>query len=142
MPENFAERTGSGFNFFNFHRDLCSKFVGALKVRLNLASTTCFTNGHLLITGPSFGGKSTLMQLISQMLFVEMRVFSSRIDCNEWKGKSPEAISSLLEWRLKMLKTRAPSILLLDNLDFLNVHLEDEDRRRFISKVYLSEFSM
>lgn len=55
-------------------------------------------------------------------------------------GKSPDIIANLLNTRLRVLKIRQPSVLLLDNLDFLNAQVEDEDRRRFISKVYLSMF--
>lgn len=153
IPENFAQT--SEISAFNFQHELCKSFVNSLKTRLQLS--TELPMGHLLVSGPNFGGKSTLMQLIANSLFDEMRIFASRIDCNEFKGthfntrfatrfkqslsgKSPDTVGNLLDVRLKILKIRTPALLLLDNLDFLNSQVEDEDRRRFISKVYTSVF--
>ncbi|KAI6191380.1 Peroxin-1 [Aphelenchoides bicaudatus] len=134
IPDNFAQTQSNEILVFDFQKAVCNNFIDSLKTRLKLA--TDLSMGHLLITGASFGGKSTLMQLIANLLFDELRIFATRIDCNEFKGKSPDSIKNLLDARLKLLKTRTPSLLLLDNLDFLNSQVEDEDRRRFISKTY------
>jgi hypothetical protein len=153
IPENFAQNSTSEIFAFNFQKVLCENFVNSLKTRLQLTAANKLPMGHLLVSGSNFGGKSTLMQLIANLLFDEMRIFASRIDCNEFKGtlfrsfnsneflgKSPDSIGTLLDARLKVLRIRTPALLLLDNFDFLNSQVEDEDRRRFISKVYTSKF--
>lgn len=56
-------------------------------------------------------------------------------------GKSAETIGAFLEARLKFLAARRPALLLLDDLDFLNCAVEDEERVKFVAKVYSSEFS-
>jgi ABC-type thiamine transport system ATPase subunit len=59
--------------------------VDSLLIRLRLKSDN-ISMGHLLITGASFAGKSTLMELVSRFLFDQIRVFSTYVDCNEFKG--------------------------------------------------------
>ncbi|CAD5229524.1 unnamed protein product [Bursaphelenchus okinawaensis] len=68
--------------------------------------------------------------------------FSLKIDCNEFKGKSPDNVSLFLEQKLRLLEARWPSVLFLDQFDFLNNSLEDEERSKFIAKVYLKISSL
>lgn len=84
MPEAHAMHSNE-LSSFEFQQELCSKFIDSLCIRLKLTSNR-LPFGHLLITGPSFSGKTMLMQLIAKRLFDEMRVFSLHIDCNEFKG--------------------------------------------------------
>lgn len=52
-------------------------------------------------------------------------------------GKT-DSIEKVLNEKILMLKARKPAVLLLDNLDFLNVHLDDEERKKFVDKIYRS----
>lgn len=80
--ENYAQHPKNLSNF-DFQLGLRTKFVNSLRTRIKLQSLPM---GHLLVTGPNFSGKSTLMQLIAGLLFDEMRIFAIKIDCNEFKG--------------------------------------------------------
>lgn len=52
-------------------------------------------------------------------------------------GKA-DTIEKMLNEKIQMLKMRKPSVLLLDNLNFLNVHFDDEERKKFVDKIYRS----
>ncbi|KAI6205720.1 Peroxin-1 [Aphelenchoides besseyi] len=134
-PENFALTFSEIFDF-SFQRSSLLKFTQKLKTRLELDVHEEASLGHLLVVGNEGAGKTTALHLISWFLYEKIRVFVLKIDCNEFKGKSPETIAANLEARTTILQARRPSLLLFDNFDFLNSHVEDEDRRRFVSKVY------
>ncbi|KAI6210520.1 Peroxin-1 [Aphelenchoides besseyi] len=134
-PENFALISSEAFDF-SFQRNSLLKFTQKLETRLQLDAHEDELLGHLLVVGNEGAGKTTVLHLISWILYKKMRVFALKIDCNEFKGRSPETIAGNLETRLTILQARRPALLFFDNFDFLNSHVEDEDRRRFVSKVY------
>lgn len=39
---------------------------------------------------------------------------------------------------MDILESRQPSILFLDNLNFLNTNIEDEERKKFVDKIFKS----
>uniref|UniRef100_A0A914PXS7 ATPase AAA-type core domain-containing protein n=1 Tax=Panagrolaimus davidi TaxID=227884 RepID=A0A914PXS7_9BILA len=91
---------------------------------------------NLLLISENGSGRTNFIKFLAQNLFSNECFFSSKIDCFEWKGKSLETIEKQLDEIIEICETRMPSILFLDNLNFLNINMEDEDRKKFIDKVY------
>ena len=56
-------------------------------------------------------------------------------------GRSLETIEKQLDESIEILESRSPAIVFLDNFGFLNITVDDEDRKRFIDKVFTSKHS-
>ncbi|PAV80665.1 hypothetical protein WR25_03300 isoform E [Diploscapter pachys] len=94
--------------------------------------------GHFLLLGISGSGKSMLLQKSAEKLTNSRSLFyASYYNCsNWWKGKNAETIEKVLSEELKRLVSRKPSVLFLDDIDFLNNIAEEEHRQVAIEKVF------
>ncbi|CAD5234279.1 unnamed protein product [Bursaphelenchus xylophilus] len=135
---NFGEKP-SKLQSFQFQ----STFSAEILVYLSTICQQHECNGfNTLICGEEFSGKTTILEILSASLYQKLKVFSLKVDCNEFKGKSPDNIALFLDQKLRYLQNRWPSVLFLDEFDFLNKEFEDEERSKFISKVYLKISSL
>uniref|UniRef100_A0A7E4VS65 Peroxisomal ATPase PEX1 n=1 Tax=Panagrellus redivivus TaxID=6233 RepID=A0A7E4VS65_PANRE len=139
-PSENVESAVSFTNFgtLNFSKSALRNQVDQIVAVYNEITTSSESKleYRALITGHHGSGRSTLLKLIANHSFLENCVFSVYINCNGWKSKSVETVQKQLSDALKFVQKRKPSILFLDNIDFLNVNLDDEDRSKFVAKVY------
>ncbi|KAH7714103.1 peroxisome biogenesis factor 1 [Aphelenchoides avenae] len=90
---------------------------------------------HIMLTGAESSGKTTVLHLVADRLHAgPLTVYPHVIDCSEWKGKPLSLIASQLRAATESAELRRPSVILLDNIDFLNHNVDDPERRRFIQK--------
>uniref|UniRef100_A0AC35FHZ4 Peroxisomal ATPase PEX1 n=1 Tax=Panagrolaimus sp. PS1159 TaxID=55785 RepID=A0AC35FHZ4_9BILA len=128
--ENFGSIKSKN-TIFNFQKPSINNLADKL-AKLSKANE----NMNLLLFGENGSGRTNFIKFLAQNLFSNECFFSSKIDCFEWKGKSLETIEKQFDEIIEICETRMPSILFLDNLNFLNINMEDEDRKKFIDKVY------
>ncbi|KAK6034025.1 hypothetical protein COOONC_28472 [Cooperia oncophora] len=83
---------------------------------------------HALLLGPAGSGKTSVAALLAQDLANDCCCLSVRVDCSSWKGKSTEIIERCLLTEIKLLSKRVPSLLVLDDFDFLSHSSEEELR--------------
>ncbi|KAK5970623.1 hypothetical protein GCK32_000414 [Trichostrongylus colubriformis] len=91
--------------------------------------------GHALLLGLCGSGKSSVAALVAQKLAKAYCCLSVRIDCSSWKGKTAEIMYKCLVSEIKSLSKRAPSLLILDNIEFLNQIGEEEGRQLGFERV-------
>ncbi|CAG9540984.1 unnamed protein product [Cercopithifilaria johnstoni] len=85
--------------------------------------------GNVFIVGNKSAGKTTILHLLAEKLLrSRLAVYSECLYCSEWNGKSIEKFQDVLKAAMTRLRRRYPSVLFLDNLDFL-LHGQDEDAR-------------
>uniref|UniRef100_T1IN76 Peroxisomal ATPase PEX1 n=1 Tax=Strigamia maritima TaxID=126957 RepID=T1IN76_STRMM len=85
-----------------------------------LGNSSCDKSGALLVTGNRGSGKTSVARAIcGQLSQIPFWVFVNVINCKTQKGKRVESIYD--EWKKALVeaKFRAPSILLLDDLDVI-----------------------
>lgn len=92
--------------------------------------------GHALLLGPEGSGKTSVAALLSHKLAKSQCCLSVRIDCSSWKGKQSEQIEKSVDAEITSLSTRVPSLLILDDFDFLSVFNEEEQRQLAVERVF------
>ncbi|MCP9262927.1 hypothetical protein DINM_006295 [Dirofilaria immitis] len=81
------------------------------------------------LVGNKSAGKTTILQFLAEkLLHSHLAVYSECLHCSDWNGKSIEKFQDVLKAALVRLRRRYPSVLFLDDLDFL-LHSQDEDVR-------------
>ncbi|MEJ1280956.1 peroxisomal biogenesis factor 1 [Cricetulus griseus] len=76
-------------------------------------------NGALLVTGGKGSGKSTLAKAICQEACDGLDAHVEIVDCKALRGKRLESIQKALEVAFSEAAWRQPSVILLDDLDFI-----------------------
>ncbi|VBB25768.1 unnamed protein product [Acanthocheilonema viteae] len=95
----------------------------------HLEKRTFSSSENIFIVGNKSTGKTTILHLLAErLLHSHLAVYSECLYCFEWNGKSIEKFQDVLKAAMTRLRRRYPSILFLDNLDFL-LHGQDEDVR-------------
>ncbi|KAK6030266.1 hypothetical protein OSTOST_03608, partial [Ostertagia ostertagi] len=84
--------------------------------------------GHVLLLGSAGSGKTSVAALLAQDLAKAHCCLVTRVDCSSWKGKSAETIEKSLVAEIKSLSKRTPSLLILDDFEFLS-QSNGEDQR-------------
>ncbi|RCN41876.1 peroxisome biogenesis factor 1, partial [Ancylostoma caninum] len=100
--------------------------------------------GHALLLGPDGSGKTSLTTLFANRLArSSYGCLCTRIECSGWKGnhsalvgKQSETIEKSLASELLKLSCRKPSLLILDDFDFIEASNEEEHRQIDIEKIF------
>ncbi|KAM3728529.1 Peroxisomal ATPase PEX1 [Dirofilaria immitis] len=95
----------------------------------HLEKSLFLSSGNIFIVGNKSAGKTTILQFLAEkLLHSHLAVYSECLHCSDWNGKSIEKFQDVLKAALVRLRRRYPSVLFLDDLDFL-LHSQDEDVR-------------
>ncbi|VDN05229.1 unnamed protein product [Thelazia callipaeda] len=90
---------------------------------------------NLLMVGAKSTGKTSMLHLLAKkLLYCHLVVYSEYITCSDWSTKAPEKFEDLIKTSAGRLKHRLPSILFLDNLDYLLHDGEEGARNLHIEK--------
>ncbi|KAI1706358.1 ATPase family associated with various cellular activities (AAA) domain-containing protein [Ditylenchus destructor] len=119
-----------------FQTDLVHQIVPVIMAKLQSNPST---SSHLLVTGGDSTSKSCILQLLEKELFkIQYNyVISHMIPCRKnWKGKSLDAIMKQLQSTLSAIRHRRPAVLFLDDFDFFDWNLEDENLVIYVKKIY------
>uniref|UniRef100_A0A915Q0B2 ATPase AAA-type core domain-containing protein n=1 Tax=Setaria digitata TaxID=48799 RepID=A0A915Q0B2_9BILA len=98
-------------------------------ITYHLENSIFSSSDNIFIVGNKSVGKTTILHLLAEKLFrSHLAVYSEYLYCSDWSGKTIEKFQDALKASVTRLRRRYPSVLFLDNLDFL-LHSQDEDMR-------------
>ncbi|VDP19927.1 unnamed protein product [Onchocerca flexuosa] len=123
---NFDERKTEAieFSFQTAFIEKCYTYI-----MYHLEKSTFLSSGNVFIVGNKSAGKTTILHFLAEkLLHSHLVVYSECLYCSDWNGKSIEKFQDVLKATMMRLRRRYPSVLFLDNLDFL-LHGQDEDVR-------------
>ncbi|XP_075443466.1 peroxisomal ATPase PEX1 isoform X2 [Ascaphus truei] len=84
-----------------------------------VATASGLRSGAILIYGAKGSGKSTLAKAVCKEAFEKLEAHVEEIDCKLLKGKTFENMRQTLEEAFAEAAWRQPSVLLLDDLDYI-----------------------
>ncbi|VDK66111.1 unnamed protein product [Onchocerca ochengi] len=123
---NFDERKSEAIEF-SFQIAFIQKCY--TYIMYHLEKSTFLSSGNIFIVGNKSAGKTTILHFLAEkLLHSHLAVYSECLYCSDWNGKSIEKFQDVLKATMMRLRRRYPSVLFLDNLDFL-LHGQDEDLR-------------
>ncbi|KJH44165.1 peroxisome biogenesis factor 1 [Dictyocaulus viviparus] len=92
--------------------------------------------GHALLLGYEGSGKTAIAACVARKLAFNHCAFSVRIDCNFWNGMGSESIEKNVVAELKKLSIYKPSLLILDDFDFMKISDGKEERNLKFEKIF------
>ncbi|KAF8383122.1 prx-1, partial [Pristionchus pacificus] len=115
-----------------------SSLTSTLLSWLDSCSDSPFFDGRcVLITGPSGSGKTEQLRNVGHAAAHSTHAYCTYLmDGTSMKGRSAENIEKTLSGLMDNLTSRAPSILLIDNLDFIASSQEEETRIIPVERVF------
>ncbi|GMT04313.1 hypothetical protein PENTCL1PPCAC_26487, partial [Pristionchus entomophagus] len=121
-----------------FHLPWQSSLTTRLLSWLDSSSDSPFFDGRcVLITGPSGSGKTEQLRNVGHAAAHTAHAYCTYfMDGTAMKGRSAENIEKLLNGVVDNLISRAPSILLIDNIDLIASAQEEETRIIPVERVF------
>ncbi|KAL6724173.1 hypothetical protein Aduo_019085 [Ancylostoma duodenale] len=131
-PENYGLMSCVQFNNIECHSEVINELTSWVRY--------CWSHkkfGHSLLLGPAGSGKTSLTALLaSRLARSSYGCLCTRIECSSWKGKQSEAIEKRLASEVLKLSYRKPSLLILDDFDFIEASNEEEHRQVEVEKIF------
>ncbi|EYC45146.1 hypothetical protein Y032_0437g1454 [Ancylostoma ceylanicum] len=131
-PENYGLMSSVQSSNIECHSDVIDELTSWVRY--------CWSHkkfGHSLLLGPDGCGKTSITTLLAGKLArSSCACFCTRIECSGWKGKQSETIEKSLASEVQKLSHRKPSLLILDDFDFIETSNEEEHRQIDVEKIF------